>query len=72
MKTTMDIIQLANLGVNLVVDASTKTTMDLMQIINAAFNSGGHVLLKNCDKKTTMDLRQLCINNPKNVTIDLS
>ena len=68
----MDIIQLANLGVNLVVDASAKTTMDLMQIINAAFNSGGHVLLKNCDKKTTIDLRQLCINNPKNVTIDLS
>ena len=72
MKTTMDIVQLAKLGVDLVVDASSKTTMDLMMIISAASNSGGHVLLKNCDKKTTMDLRNLSINNPKNVTIDLS
>ena len=72
MKTTMDIIQLANTGVDIVIDASSKTTMDLMKIINAASNSGGHVTLRNCEKKTTMDLKQLCLNNPKNVTIDLS
>lgn len=72
MKTTMDIIQLAKLGVDLVVDASSKTTMDLMQIIKAASSSGGHVTLKNCEKKSTMDLKQLCLNNPQSVTIDLS
>lgn len=72
MKTTTDIIQLANLGVDLVIDASTKTTMDLMSIINAAAHSGGHIILKNCDKKTTMDLRYLSINNPKIITIDLT
>ena len=72
MKTTMDIISLAHTGVDLVVDASAKTTMDLRQIINAVVNSGGHITLKNCDKKTTMDLRLLCVNSPKNITLDLT
>ena len=72
MKTTLDIIQLANLGVDLIVDASTKTTMDLLNIINAVNDAGGHILLRNCDKKTTSDLILVCMNNPKSVIVDLS
>lgn len=72
MKTTDEIVQLASLGVGLIVDAKQKTTMDLMKIINAAFNSDGHVTLRNCDSKIMSDLRQLCLNNPKTVTVDLT
>ena len=72
MKTTLDILSLANTGVNLIVDASTKTTMDLRRIINAVIKSGGHITLCNCDKKTTLDLRSLCSVSPNHITIDLS
>lgn len=51
MKTTTDIIRLANTGVNLVVDASEKTITDLMRIINSVINSGGYMTLKHCDKE---------------------
>jgi hypothetical protein len=72
MKTTLDIVAIASTGVNIVVDASAKTTMDLMVIINAVVKSGGHILLKNCDRKTTFDLLSICKNNPRNITIDLT
>lgn len=72
MKTTSDIVSLASTGVSIVVDASSKTTMDLRLIINATVNAGGHVILRNCDKKTTMDLKSLCSVSPSHITIDLT
>ena len=60
MKTTLDIVSLASTGVSIIVDASSKTTMDLRKIINAVVNAGGHVTLKNCDKKATIDLKSIC------------
>lgn len=72
MKTTLDIIFIARTGVDLVVDASSKTTMDLKLIIDAVVNTGAHITLKNCDKKTTMDLAYLCNVSPKNITIDFA
>lgn len=72
MKTTKDIITLVNTGANLIVDASSNTTMDLRQIINAVIKKGSHITLKNCDRKTIMDLRGFCINHPELITMDLS
>lgn len=72
MKTTLDIIFLAQTGVDLVVDASSKTTMDLKLIVDAVVKNGAHITLKNCNRKTTMDLGYLCKISPKNITIDLS
>ena len=72
MKTTIDIVSLAKTGADLVVDASSKTTMDLRAIINAVVKSGGHITLKNCDKKTTSDMLSLCKISPKHITIDFS
>lgn len=72
MKTTLDIIFLAQTGVDLVVDASAKTTMDLKLIIDAVVKNDAHITLKNCNRKTTMDLDYLCKISPKNITIDLS
>ena len=72
MKTTTEIIGLANTGVNLIVDASKKTTTELMNIINAVINGGGHITLRNCDSKTTTELRNLCINFSERITLDLT
>lgn len=72
MKTTLDILSIAATGVSIVVDASTKTTMDLIVIIDAVVKSGGHILLRNCDRKTTFDLLTICKNHPKNITIDFT
>ena len=72
MKTTIDIIRLAGTGVNLIVDASSKTTMDLRKIINEVSKKGSHITLRNCDRKTTMDLLGLCSAHPDLITIDLS
>lgn len=72
MKTTIDIITLGNTGANLIVDASSKTTMDLKQIINTVVKKGSHITLKNCDRKTTVDLRSLCAVHPELITLDLS
>ena len=72
MKTTLDIVSIARTGANLVVDASSKTTMDLIVIVKAVVAAGAHITLKNCDKKSTLDLLALCRISPKNITIDLS
>lgn len=72
MKTTLDIVSIARTGANVVVDASSKTTMDLMIIVQTVVTAGAHITLKNCDKKTTLDLLTLCRISPKNITIDLS
>ena len=69
-KTTLDLMQLAGLGTNLKIDASTKTTLDLIQISGSIGLKGGHLTLTNCSKKTTLDLMQIVRNYPKNITLD--
>lgn len=71
-KTTVDLMQLAGMGTNLVVDASTKTTADLIQIAGSIGLKGGHLRIVNCSKKPTADLMQIVTVYPKNITLDFS
>lgn len=71
-KTTVDLMQLARMGTNLVVDASTKTTADLIQIAGSIGLKDGHLRIVNCSKKPTADLIQIVSVYPKNITLDFS
>jgi hypothetical protein len=53
MKTTLDIIQLVGIGVNLVIDANTKTTLDLIQIVGSVGLKDSHITITNAHSKTT-------------------
>lgn len=71
-KTTVDLLKLAGMGTNLVVDASRKTTVDLIQIAGSIGLKDGHLKIINCNKKTTVDLMQIVSVYPKNITLDFS
>lgn len=71
-KTTVDLIQLADLGTNLIVDASTRSTVDLIQLVGVVGLNGGHLRLVNCNKKTNADLISILNIYPKNVTLDFT
>lgn len=72
MKTTIEILNLASTGTNLVVDASSKTTIDLTNIVKEVALHKGHITLVNCNNKTTIELTRIAQTAPTNVTIDLS
>jgi hypothetical protein len=71
-KPTIDLMQLAGLGTNLVVDASNKPTVDLIQIAGSIGLKGGHLRLVNCNKKPTIDLMQIVSVYPNNITLDFT
>ena len=71
-KTTIDLMKLAGMGTNLVVDASTKSTADLIQITGSIGLKDGHLRIINCSKKATADLMQIVSVYPKNITLDFS
>lgn len=72
MKTTSDLIQLAGLGVNIVIDAGTKTTLDLIQIAGIIKMKGEHMTLNNASKKTTLDLIQISGVCSGHITLDFT
>lgn len=72
MKTTVDLIQLAGLGINLVIDAGTKTTQDLIQIANVLKGKGANLTLTNASKKTTIDLIHISSACSGNLTLDFN
>ncbi len=71
-KSTLDLMQLAGLGTNLVIDASQKSTTDLIQIAGSIGLKGGHLRIINCSKKSTIDLMQIVSVYPKNITLDFT
>ena len=72
MKTTLDLIQLAETGTNLVIDAVTKPTLDLIQIAGVIKNKGTHLTLTNASKKTTLDLIQISGVCQGHLTLDFT
>ncbi len=72
MKPTLDLIQLAKLGTNLVIDAGTKPTLDLIQIAGALKNKGAHLTLTNASKKSTLDLIQISGACSGDITLDFT
>ena len=71
-KSTIDLMQLAGLGTNLIVDASKKSTVDLIQIAGSIGLKGGQLKIINCSKKPTIDLMQIVRVYPKNITLDFT
>ena len=71
-KETLDLMQLAGMGTNLVIDANAKTTVELIQIAGSIGLKGGHLRIINCSKKKTADLMQIISVYPQNITLDFS
>ena len=71
-KTTLDLMQLAGFGVNLIVDAKTKPTLDFIQIVGSIGLKGGHITIRNAQYKPTLDLMQIAKVYPKNITFDFT
>jgi hypothetical protein len=72
MKPTLDLIQLAGTGTNLVIDAGTKPTLDLIQIAGVIKNKGTHLTLTNASKKPTLDLIQISGVCQGHLTLDFT
>jgi len=72
MESTIDLLKLAGMKTNLVVDAGKITTLDLIQIAGMIGLKGGHLKITNCHKKTTEDLMQIITVYPQNITLDFS
>lgn len=72
MKSTLDLMQLAGTGVNIVIDAKTKSTADIIQIVGTIGLNGSHITIINANSKSTLDLIQIASVYPKNITYDLT
>lgn len=72
MKTTIDLMQLAGLGTNLIIDAKTKPTVDIIQIVGSIGLKNGHITIRNAHFKPTLDLMQIVGVYPKNITLDFT
>lgn len=69
---TLDLMQLASFGVNLVVDAATKSTLELIQIVGSVGIKEGHVTIKNAHTKSTIDLMTIAKVYPRCITYDFA
>lgn len=72
MKTTLDLMQIAGTGANIIIDAAQKTTVDIIQIVGSIGLKNSHITIKNASNKTTVDLLQIASVYPKNITFDFS
>jgi len=71
-KPTLDLMQLAGFGVNLIVDAKTKSTLDLIQIVGSVGLKKGHLTITNAQYKPTLDLMQIAKVYPQYITFDFT
>jgi hypothetical protein len=70
MKPTNDLLTLAGLGVNLILDAEQKPTTDLIQIAGIIKMKSAHLTIKNASKKPLADLMQICSVCQGNITFE--
>ena len=71
-KPTLDLMQLAGFGVNLIIDGKTKSTVDIIQIVGSVGLKEGHMTIRNSQYKPTLDLMQIAKVYPKNITFDFT
>ena len=69
---TLDLMQLAGFGVNLIVDAKTKSTLDLIQIVGSVGLKKGHLKIRNAQYMPTLDLMQIAKVYPQHITFDFT
>jgi len=72
MKTTEDIIKLANYGIHLVTNAGSKSNDDLMQIAYIVNAKGTHLTILQAYKKSTEDLKPICQLLKEHLTLDFT
>lgn len=70
MKSTLELIQIAGTGVNLVIDAKSKSTLDIIQIVGSIGLKESHITIKNANSKSTLDLFQIASIYSRNITFD--
>lgn len=71
-KSTLELIKLAGLGTNLVIDASTKSTLDLVRISSSVGLKGTQLRLVNCNSKSMLELMKIVGTYPNNITLDFT
>ncbi|MEN8139253.1 MAG: hypothetical protein ABFR62_12545 [Bacteroidota bacterium] len=69
---TVDLIQFAGLGTNLVLDASHIPMIDLVKIAGLINENGGHLRLVNCKNVDTGDLIDIVNVAPEYITLDFT
>jgi len=71
-KPTLELMQLAGFGVNIIIDGKTKPTLDIIQIVGSVGLKDGHITIRNAQYKPTLDLMQIAKVYPKNITFDFT
>ena len=71
-KPTLDLMQLAGFGVNLIIDAKTRPTLDIIQIVGSVGLKQGHITIRNAQYKPTLDLMQIAKVYPQFITFDFT
>lgn len=67
-KPTLDLMQLAGFGVNLIIDSKIKSTTNIIQIVSSVGLKEGHITIRNAQYKPTLDLKKIAKVYPKNIT----
>ena len=70
MKNTIDLIQIAQTGANLIIDCKSKSIIDLIQIVTIVGINDAHITIKNAQTLTTLDIIQIAKIYPKNITFE--
>lgn len=70
-KTTIELKDIARLGGGLSIDANTKTTLELKDIASIINASGSKLIIRNADRKTALDLKNISRLAPGKVIFEI-
>ena len=62
MKNTIDLIQIAQNGANLIIDCKSKSIIDLIRILTIVGINDAHITIKNAQTLTTLGIIQIAKN----------
>jgi hypothetical protein len=70
-KTTLELKEIARIGGNLNIDASSRTTLEIKEIARIISNSDSILTLRNAGDKTTLELKEIARIAKSQVTFEL-
>ena len=71
-KPTLDLMQLAGFGVDLIIDAKATPTLDIIQIVGSIGLKQSKITIRNAQYKSTLDLMQIAKVYPQFITLDFT
>lgn len=71
-KPTSELIMIAGTGAHIILDAAVKPTSEIIMVVTAVGRKGGHITIRNCNRKPTSELLLICRVYPGNVTLDFT